>query len=64
MADILRIATYQNKQDALEKGRTFSMEEITDVVRLIATRQWPDASFSDNECNLWEMFRRELNIDY
>ena len=40
------------------------MAEIEDVLELIATKQWPDGHFSDNECNLWSLIRRKLAIDF
>lgn len=64
MAKINRKANYEEKRDALEHDATFSMAEIEDVLELIATRQWPDVHFSDNECCLWSLIRRKLNIDF
>lgn len=64
MAKIDRKANYEEKKEALKHGKTFSMAEIEDVLELIATKQWPDVHFSDNECNLWSLIRRKLGIDY
>ena len=62
MAKINRKANYDNKKEALKHGSTFSMEEIEDVLELIVTKQYPDIKFSDNECNLWSLIRRKLDI--
>ena len=43
---------------------TFSLEEIEDVLELIITGQRPDIKFSDNECCLWGLIMRKLNIDF
>lgn len=64
MAKINRKANYEEKMEALKHDATFSMTEIEDVLELIATRQWPDGHFSDNECNLWSLIRRKLDIDF
>lgn len=64
MATINRKANYEEKQQALRNGKTFSFAEIEDVVELIATKQWPDSKFGDDECCLWSMIRNKLNIDY
>lgn len=59
-----REANYESKQRALERNATFSMEEIADVLELIRGHQYPDATYSDNECDLWCMIRRKLGINY
>lgn len=64
MANINRKANCEEKRQALKHGATFSMAEIEDVLDLIATKQWPDGHFSDNECSLWSLIRRKLRIDY
>ncbi len=64
MAKINRKANYEEKQTALKNGKTFSIAEIEDVLELIATKQWPDVHFSDDECCLWSLIRNKLNIDY
>ncbi len=64
MAKINRMANYEEKREALKHDATFSMAEIEDVLELIATKQWPDGHFSDNECNLWSLIRRKLDIDF
>ncbi len=64
MAKINRKANYEEKEEALKHDATFSMAEIEDVLELIATHQWPDVHFSDNECDLWSLIRRKLGIDY
>lgn len=64
MANIVRKANWEDKKRAIEHGNIFYMDEIVDVLQLIATKQWPDAKFSDNECCLWEAIRRELKINY
>lgn len=64
MAKINRKSNYDEKEEALKHHATFSMAEIEDVLELIATKQWPDDTFSDNECNLWSLIRRKLNIEY
>ena len=64
MANITRKANYEEKREALKNDATFSMAEIEDVLELIATKQWPDVHFSDNECNLWSLIRRKLNMHY
>ncbi len=64
MAKIDRKANYNEKREALNCNATFSMAEIEDVLELLATKQWPDVHFSDNECNLWSLIRRKLNIEY
>ena len=64
MAKINRKANYEEKEEALKHDATLSMAEIEDVLELIATHQWPDVHFSDNECDLWSLIRRKLGIDY
>lgn len=64
MAKIDRKANYEEKEEALKNDATFSMAEIEDVLELIATHQWPDVRFSDNECDLWSLIRKKLGIDY
>ena len=64
MAKINRKANYEEKEEALEHDATFSMAEIEDVLELVATHQWPDVRFSDNECDLWSLIRRKLNINF
>ena len=64
MAKINRKANYEEKKETLKHNATFSMTEIEDVLGLIATKQWPDGHFSDNECNLWSLIRRKLAIDF
>lgn len=64
MAKINRRANYEEKKDAMKNGVTFSMAEIEDVLELVVTKQWPDSKFSDNECSLWSLIRRKLDIDY
>lgn len=64
MEKIKRLASYAEKKSSLEHGNVFSMAEIEDVLELIATRQCPDGYFSDNECNLWSLIRRKLDIDF
>lgn len=64
MAHINRLANYDNKQDALDRHKTLSMEEIDDVLELIRTKQYPDGNFSDVECNVWSLVCRKLDIDY
>lgn len=64
MAKINRKANYEEKRRALEHHKTFSMAEVEDVLELIATRQYPDGNFSDNECNLHSLIMRKLSIDF
>ena len=64
MAKINRKSNYEGKREALKRGATFSMDEIEDVLELIVTKQYPDINFSDNECNLWSLIRRKLDIDF
>lgn len=64
MANIVRKANYEEKQAALKNGHTFSIAEIEDVLELIATKQWPDGHFGDDECCLWSLIRNKLGIDY
>lgn len=64
MAIIERKANYEEKREALKNDATFSMTEIEDVLELISQKKWPDVTFSDNECNLWSLIRRKLNINY
>lgn len=64
MAKINRRANYEEKKDAAKNGATFSMAEIEDVLELVVTKQWTDSKFSDNECSLWSLIRRKLDIDY
>lgn len=64
MAKIMRKSDNDERKRALEHGRVFSMAQVEDVLELVATKQWPDAKFSDDECNLWSLFRRKLNIDF
>lgn len=46
----------------MERGFCFSMEQVYDVLWLIANGERPNAEFGDNECSLWEVITRELNI--
>jgi len=64
MAKINRKSTDEKKKEALKYNATFDMSEIEDVLELIATKQWPDGNFSDNECDLWSLIRRKLAINY
>jgi len=64
MARIERKATYEGKREALKNDAIFSMEEIEDVLVLIANRQVPDGRFSDNECELWSLMKRKLAIRF
>lgn len=64
MATINRKANYEEKQQALRNGKTFSIAEILDVVELLKAEQWPDGQFGDDECCLWSALRRELDITY
>lgn len=64
MAKINRKATYEDKELALRNGKTFSFAEIEDVVELIATKQYPDIKFGDDECELWSRIRKRLGIYY
>lgn len=64
MADIKRKSNYEEKRRALENKHVFSMAEIEDVLELVATKQWPDGHFSDDECNLWSLIRNKLGISY
>lgn len=64
MAIINRKATVEEKEEALKNDKTFSMAQIEDVCALIATEQWPDWRFSDDEVCLWSTIRIKLGIDY
>ena len=64
MAIINRKATYENKEEALKNKTTFSMEQIEDVLALIATEQCPDWKFSDDEVCLWSTIKQKLGISY
>ncbi len=64
MAHVNRKANYDNKRNVLQNGTTFSLEEIEDILELIITGQWPDMKFSDNECCLWGLIMRKLNINF
>ena len=63
MAHINRKANDDNKRGLINDA-VFSMEEIEDVLELIVSKQWPDIKFSDNECCLWGLIMRKLNIDF
>jgi hypothetical protein len=59
-----RKSNSENRHAALERGRVFSFEQIEDVLDLIAAEQWPNGDYGDDECNLWSLIRRKLDIDY
>ena len=60
----MRKTTYNNWKDSIENNRVFSFEQIEDVLDLIAEEKWPDGHFGDDECLLWSLIRRKLNIDF
>lgn len=64
MAKIVRKANWYNKKRAIENDQVFYMEEIADVLELIATKQYPDGNFSDDECNLWSLICSKLKIHF
>lgn len=59
-----RKSNSENRNEALKRERVFSFEQIEDVLDLIANEKWPNGDFGDDECNLWSLIRRKLNIDY
>ena len=38
-----------------ERGHVFTLEQVHDVVDLVLAGRRPDASYSDDECNLWSL---------
>lgn len=50
-------------EDELEHGYCFTLEQVKDVLWLVANGEYPNAEFGDNECALWSVIRRELNIN-
>lgn len=59
---VKRVATNEMIKSEMEHHRFFTFSQVEDIVKLLANKQYPDARFSDAECNLWEMIGRELNI--
>lgn len=60
-----RQKTSEKRREALKTGRgLFCFEQIEDILDLIANEKWPNGDFGDDECVLWSMIRRKLNIDY
>ena len=43
-----------------EHDIVFDYEQIKDVLNLLKSGRYPDGTFSDNECNLWALFKEEL----
>ena len=42
---------------AKEHGHVFTIEQIRDVMQLVKTGKSPNADYSDDECNLWELLK-------
>lgn len=64
MAKINRRANNEDKRELEKNHHTFTMNEVLDVLELIATKQWPDIKFGDDECNLWSEAKKVLGIQY
>ena len=47
-----------------EDSRTFTFEQVMDVVALLRNNAYPNAEFGDDECSLWEAIKRELEIEF
>lgn len=44
-----------------EHGCVFTFEQVRDVLELVKEHRWPDASWSDDECNLWSLVREVMD---
>ena len=40
------------------------LDELEDVLTLLANEQWPNGSFSDDECVAWSLIRSKLELYY
>lgn len=60
----MRKANGENRRIAIESDQVFSFEQIEDVLDLIANGKWPNGEFGDDECRLWSMIRKKLNLEY
>ena len=49
-------------ESQVEHGQVFSFEQIRDVCELLKAGEWPDGTWSDNECNLWSLLRQEFDL--
>lgn len=56
--------TRADRKRAAERGETFTFAEIEDVLDLVANEEWPDGSFSDADCLLWELIRNKLGLSF
>lgn len=47
-----------------DRSRTFTFEQVFDVVELLKHGAYPNWEFGDDECSLWELLKRELEIEF
>ena len=50
-------------ESQLEHRNYFTFEQVHDICSLLKEGQWPDGRYSDDECNLWSLIQRELDIE-
>ncbi len=59
----MRKTTYENRKARFEAKRmVYSIEQVEDVLDLIANGKRPNGDFGDDECVLWETIIRTLGI--
>ena len=59
-----RIRTPKSERNMGLASISISLDELEDVLTLIANKQWPNGSFGDDECVAWSLVRQKLGIDY
>ena len=46
------------------KQSSFTMEEIEEVLELIANKRWPGPEHTSEQCYLWSRIRIKLGVHY
>lgn len=59
-----RFRTPKSERNTGLASISIGLDELDDVLTLIANKQWPDGSFSDDECVTWSLVRQKLGIYY
>lgn len=44
-------------------NRTLTFDQMREVIELVRDRKYPNGTYSDDQCCLWEMVTHELSID-
>lgn len=39
-------------------------EQLRDILQLVKEKKWPDGTFSDHECVVYELIKEELGIKF